>query len=262
MAQFFLSSRLAFALIVSLVLSGAVGVSAGRRRRPRDRDPVGPLRHPAHLRAPTTRACSTPTATPRWRRTPSCCSGSTRRRAAAAPSSTASSTSTPIAGCAPTASRHAPSSGRPGRARSSRRSSRAFVDGLNALGRPSTQTELSAAAKAVLPLTVEDVYAHCLRVIHYDWIISPSQARDAARRADAEVHGSNEWAIAPSHSASGQGDAAEQLAPAVGRHPHLLRSAAHRARRHVVRRRLGRLPGAAPVLQRLPRLDADDEQPG
>ncbi len=59
-----------------------------------------------------------------------------------------------------------------------------------------------------------------------------------------------------------QGAAHEQLAPAVGRHPHLLRSAAHRARGHLVRRRVGGLPGAAPVLHRVRRLDADHQQPG
>ena len=79
----------------------------------------------------------------------------------------------------------------------------AFVAGLNGWAHEH-QTHLSPAAKAVLPLTVEDVYAHCLRVIHYDWIISPSKLETRLRRADAEVHGSNEWAIAPSFSASGK----------------------------------------------------------
>ena len=60
----------------------------------------------------------------------------------------------------------------------------------------------------------------------------------------------------------GQGDADEQLASPVGRHPHLLRSAAHSARRHVVRRGVGRLSGAASVLHRVPGLDPDDEQSG
>ena len=77
----------------------------------------------------------------------------------------------------------------------------AFVDGLNAWGRE--HNELSGSAKAALPLKVEDVLAHGLRVIHYDWLVSPSKLEARLRRADADVHGSNEWAIAPSHSANG-----------------------------------------------------------
>jgi acyl-homoserine-lactone acylase len=79
----------------------------------------------------------------------------------------------------------------------------AFVAGLNGWA-AEHQADLSAAAKAVLPVSVEDVYAHCLRVIHYDWIISPSKLDARLRRAAADVHGSNEWAIAPSYSASGK----------------------------------------------------------
>jgi acyl-homoserine-lactone acylase len=78
-----------------------------------------------------------------------------------------------------------------------------FVDGLNTWAKEH-QGDLSAEAKMVLPISVEDVYAHCLRVIHYDWIISPSRLETRLRRADVETHGSNEWAIAPSYSASGK----------------------------------------------------------
>ena len=77
-----------------------------------------------------------------------------------------------------------------------------FVDGLNAWAKEHP-SDLSAEAKQVLPVTVEDVYAHCLRVIHYDWIINPSKLEGRLRRADLDVHGSNEWAIAPSFSANG-----------------------------------------------------------
>jgi len=77
-----------------------------------------------------------------------------------------------------------------------------FVDGLNAWAKEHP-ADLSAEAKLVLPLTVEDVYAHCLRVIHYDWIINPSKLENRLRRADVDTHGSNEWAIAPAYSASG-----------------------------------------------------------
>ena len=65
-------------------------------------------------------------------------------------------------------------------------------------GRPSTRADLSAAAQAVLPLTVEDVYAHGLRTIHFDWIVSPRRLEQRLARYDNDVHGSNEWAIAPS----------------------------------------------------------------
>src|SRR5499427_9814201 len=78
----------------------------------------------------------------------------------------------------------------------------AFVEGLNAWGKEHPDS-LSAPAKAAVPLTVEDVLAHCLRVIHYDWLVSPSKLETRVRRASVEVHGSNEWAIAPSHSANG-----------------------------------------------------------
>lgn len=78
-----------------------------------------------------------------------------------------------------------------------------FVDGLNAWAHEH-QADLSASAKGVLPVTVDDVYAHCLRVIHYDWIVNPAKLDGRLRRAAADVHGSNEWAIAPSYSASGK----------------------------------------------------------
>jgi acyl-homoserine-lactone acylase len=78
----------------------------------------------------------------------------------------------------------------------------AFVEGLNAWGKEHRDS-LSGPAKTALPFTVEDVLAHGLRVIHYDWLVSPSKVATRARRATVEDHGSNEWAIAPSHSANG-----------------------------------------------------------
>ena len=77
-----------------------------------------------------------------------------------------------------------------------------FVDGLNTWAKEH-QAELSPEAKLVLPISVDDVYAHCLRVIHYDWIINPSKLEGRLRRAEVETHGSNEWAIAPAYSANG-----------------------------------------------------------
>ena len=67
--------------------------------------------------------------------------------------------------------------------------------------------ELSAAAQSVLsemgPIQAEHVYAHCLRIIHYDWIVNPTKVRTRCSRAVQPPKGSNEWVIAPSRSASG-----------------------------------------------------------
>ena len=79
----------------------------------------------------------------------------------------------------------------------------AFARGLNAWA-GEHRAELSPEAERVLPLTVEDVYAHGLRTIHYDWIISPRRLERRLASWEDEVHGSNEWAIAPSRSATGK----------------------------------------------------------
>src|SRR5687767_3972050 len=79
---------------------------------------------------------------------------------------------------------------------------RAFAAGLNAWATKHPHL-LSDAAKQVLPLTPEDVYAHGLRIIHYDWLTSEQSVRSKARREVVETHGSNGWAIGPSKSASG-----------------------------------------------------------
>jgi acyl-homoserine-lactone acylase len=77
-----------------------------------------------------------------------------------------------------------------------------FAKGLNAWT-DEHKTEISPEARAVLPITVEDVYAHGLRVIHYDWVVSPSRLAARLARWEQDVHGSNEWAIAPARSATG-----------------------------------------------------------
>jgi acyl-homoserine-lactone acylase len=79
----------------------------------------------------------------------------------------------------------------------------AFAAGLNAWA-AEHKAELSPAAQAVLPLTVEDVYAHGLRTIHFDWVVSPRRLEQRLTRYENDVHGSNEWAIAPSRSATGK----------------------------------------------------------
>ena len=77
-----------------------------------------------------------------------------------------------------------------------------FVRGLNAWA-DEHKADLSPEAQRVLPVSVEDVYAHGLRVIHYDWIINPAKLETRLAGADADAHGSNEWAIAASRSATG-----------------------------------------------------------
>ena len=78
----------------------------------------------------------------------------------------------------------------------------AFADGLNAWGREHNG-ELSEVERAAFPFTPQDVLAHGLRVIHYDWLTSARAVATRVRRGEADMHGSNEWAIAPSHSANG-----------------------------------------------------------
>ena len=51
---------------------------------------------------------------------------------------------------------------------------------------------------------MEDVYAHGLRTIHFDWVVSPRRLEQRLTRYENDVHGSNEWAIAPSRSATGK----------------------------------------------------------
>jgi acyl-homoserine-lactone acylase len=79
---------------------------------------------------------------------------------------------------------------------------RAFAGGLNAWATKNPDV-LTPAARAVLPLTAEDVYAHGLRIIHYDWLTSQQNVNTKIRREPVETHGSNGWAIGPSKSASG-----------------------------------------------------------
>jgi acyl-homoserine-lactone acylase len=74
-----------------------------------------------------------------------------------------------------------------------------FAAGVSAWAAEHTD-QLSPAAAAVLAglggaITAPHVYAHCLRVIHYDWIVSPTRLAARLRPAKVDVHGSNEWAI-------------------------------------------------------------------
>ena len=58
-----------------------------------------------------------------------------------------------------------------------------FARGLNAWA-DEHRPELSEAARAVLPLTPEDVYAHGLRTIHFDWVVSPRRLATRLERYD------------------------------------------------------------------------------
>ena len=78
----------------------------------------------------------------------------------------------------------------------------AFVAGLNAWGKEHMDS-LSPAARAAFPLRTEDVLAEGLRVVHYDRMMNTAKLEARVKRANFETHGSNEWAIAPSHSANG-----------------------------------------------------------
>ena len=79
----------------------------------------------------------------------------------------------------------------------------AFAAGLNA--RAAEQTELlTADARAVLPLTVEDVLAHGMRVVHFDWLVSVERVETRVDGLIKPPSGSNGWAISPQKSASGK----------------------------------------------------------
>ena len=197
-------SRFPFASLSSLrCRSSPPGGAAGRGgSREGHRDPVGHLRHPAHLRAGSSEPVLRLRVSRRWKATPSCWCASTRRRAGRARSSTATRTSRAIEWVRTTG---IPQKAKQWEAQQSPEFGaliRAFADGLNAWAAKNPQ-QLSAAARRVLPLTAEDVYAHGLRIIHYDWLTSEQNVYRKARQEVIETHGSNGWAIGPSKSATG-----------------------------------------------------------
>ena len=75
----------------------------------------------------------------------------------------------------------------------------AFAAGLNA--RAAEQIELlTADARAVLPLTVEDILAHGMRVVHFDWLVSVERVETRVDGLIKPPSGSNGWAISPARS--------------------------------------------------------------
>lgn len=77
----------------------------------------------------------------------------------------------------------------------------AFAKGINRYAQKHPQA-IDEAMKAVLPITGVDILAHVQRVIHFYFVANPGQV--ASLRNIKIDGGSNAWAIAPSHSASGK----------------------------------------------------------
>ena len=78
----------------------------------------------------------------------------------------------------------------------------AFAAGLNAWAYEHDDV-LTPQARAALPLTVEDVLGHGMRIIHFDWLASVDRVKTRVGGANPKPSGSNGWAIGPQKSASG-----------------------------------------------------------
>ena len=75
-----------------------------------------------------------------------------------------------------------------------------FVAGINAFAKAHPAL-IGDSVRAVLPVQAVDVLAHLNRVLYARFVSSPEGTRDAARAW--RDRGSNAWAVAPKHSASG-----------------------------------------------------------
>jgi len=76
----------------------------------------------------------------------------------------------------------------------------AFVGGMNAYAKEHPEA-LTEELKVALPLKPIDVLAHAQRVINFTFVVDPEDLEDIAENDTPK--GSNGWAIAPSHSQSG-----------------------------------------------------------
>ena len=76
----------------------------------------------------------------------------------------------------------------------------AFVGGMNAYAKEHPEA-LTEELKVALPLKPVDVLAHEQRVINFTFVVDPERLEDIAENDTPK--GSNGWAIAPSHSQSG-----------------------------------------------------------
>lgn len=76
----------------------------------------------------------------------------------------------------------------------------AFAAGINTYVQEHAEL-IDDEVEVVLPVRAEDVLAHVQRVLHFTFVVDPERV---AGKSDKEPKaGSNAWAIAPSHSASG-----------------------------------------------------------
>ncbi|MBD1865337.1 MULTISPECIES: acylase [Trichocoleus] len=80
-----------------------------------------------------------------------------------------------------------------------------FAAGINAYAKAHPD-QIEDDLKAVLPISPVDVLAHTQRVLHFTFVVNPEELQATLAKADPgePVGGSNGWAIAPSHSASGK----------------------------------------------------------
>ncbi|NMG22717.1 acylase [Brasilonema bromeliae] len=77
----------------------------------------------------------------------------------------------------------------------------AFAAGINAYAKEHGEL-IDDEVEVVLPVKPEDVLAHLNRVLHFTFIVNPQDISGVAKQESKA--GSNGWAIAPEHSASGK----------------------------------------------------------
>ncbi len=78
----------------------------------------------------------------------------------------------------------------------------AFATGINHYAQEHPD-QIDDRVKVVLPVNGVDVLAHAQRVIHFHFVVSPQQVASLGTARGVSA-GSNAWAIAPNHAASGK----------------------------------------------------------
>lgn len=84
----------------------------------------------------------------------------------------------------------------------------AFADGINAYAKEHPEL-IDDEVETVLPVSAVDILAHLQRVLYFTFVVDPDRVESvqeqlhSATAAVGQKMGSNGWAIAPSHSASG-----------------------------------------------------------